>query len=211
MKIKKTSPTQESSAQTKGALTRAAILDVSLALAASKGLEGLTIGTIAERMRMSKSGIFAHFGSREELQVEVVREYIRRFESSIFQPALREPRGLPRLQRMLDLWMQSRIRELNSGCMFIAGAVEFDDFPGAVRDELANSVQIWRAALSRAIEQALEVGDLKKQCKPDLMLFQIYSFVLGLHHDVRFLKQPASIKLAQQSIQKVIDENRSQP
>ncbi len=211
MKIKKTSPTQESSAQTKGALTRAAILDVSLALAASKGLEGLTIGTIAERMRMSKSGIFAHFGSREELQVEVVREYFRRFESSIFQPALREPRGLPRLQRMLDLWMQSRIRELNSGCMFIAGAVEFDDFPGAVRDELANSVQIWRAALSRAIEQALEVGDLKKQCKPDLMLFQIYSFVLGLHHDVRFLKQPASIKLAQQSIQKVIDENRSQP
>ena len=211
MKIKKTSPTQESSAQTKGALTRAAILDVSLALAASKGLEGLTIGTIAERMRMSKSGIFAHFGSREELQVEVVREYFRRFESSRFQPALREPRGLPRLQRMLDLWMQSRIRELNSGCMFIAGAVEFDDFPGAVRDELANSVQIWRAALSRAIEQALEVGDLKKQCKPDLMLFQIYSFVLGLHHDVRFLKQPASIKLAQQSIQKVIDENRSQP
>jgi len=138
-----------------------------------------------------------------------VREYFRRFEANVFQPALLEPRGLPRLQRMLDLWMQSRIRELNSGCIFIAGAVEFDDCPGAVRDALANSVQIWRAALSRAIEQAIEVGDLRKQCKPELMLFQIYSFVLGLHHDVRFLKQPESIKLAQQSIQKVIDENRS--
>ena len=211
MKIKKTTSPQESASQTKGALTRAAILDVSLALAAGKGLEGLTIGTIAERMRMSKSGIFAHFGSREELQVEVVREYFRRFEASIFRPALQEPRGLPRLQRMLDLWMQSRIRELNSGCMFIAGAVEFDDFPGAVRDELANSVQIWRTALLRAIEQAIEVGDLKRQCNPGLMLFQIYSFVLGLHHDVRFLKQPASIKLAQQSIRKVIDDNRSRP
>ena len=211
MKANTARPTQDPGSQTKGALTRAAILNVSLELAAGKGLEGLTIGTIAERMQMSKSGIFAHFGSREELQVEVVREYFRRFEASVFQPALLEPRGLRRLQRMLDLWMQSRIRELNSGCIFIAGAVEFDDCPGAVRDELANSVQIWRTALSRAIEQAIEVGDLRKQCKPDLMLFQIYSFVLGLHHDVRFLKQPASIKLAQQSIQKVIDENRSQP
>jgi AcrR family transcriptional regulator len=209
MKIKTANPMQDTGSQTKGALTRAAILDVSLELASGKGLEGLTIGSIAERMHMSKSGIFAHFGSREELQVEVVREYFRRFEISIFQPALKVPRGLPRLQRMLDLWMQSRIRELNSGCMFIAGAVEFDDCPGAVRDELVNSVQIWRTALSRAIGQAIEVGDLRRQCKPDLMLFQIYSVVLGLHHDVRFLKQPASIKLAQQSIQKIIDENRT--
>lgn len=209
MKIKTALPMQDTGSQTKGALTRAAILDVSLELASGKGLEGLTIGSIAERMHMSKSGIFAHFGSREELQVEVVREYFRRFETSIFQPALQAPRGLPRLQRMLDLWMQSRIRELNSGCMFIAGAVEFDDCPGAVRDELVNSVQIWRTALSRAIGQAIEIGDLRKQCKPDLMLFQIYSAVLGLHHDVRFLKQPASIKLAQQSIQKIIDENRT--
>lgn len=210
--IKKTAPpTSDSAPQTKGALTRAAILDVSLELACAKGLEGLTIGTIADRMNMSKSGIFAHFGSREELQVEVVREYFRRFEASVFEPALREPRGLPRLQRMLDLWMQSRIRELSSGCIFIAGAVEFDDCPGAVRDALANSVQVWRAALARAIGQAIEIGDLRKQCNPDLMLFQIYSFVLGLHHDVRFLKQTASIKLAQQSIQKVIDDNRARP
>lgn len=210
--IKKAAPpANETGPQTKGALTRAAILDVSLELASAKGLEGLTIGTIADRMKMSKSGIFAHFGSREELQVEVVREYFRRFQASVFEPALREPRGLARLQRMLDLWMQSRIRELSSGCIFISGAVEFDDCPGAVRDELANSVQVWRAALARAIGQAIEIGDLRKQCNPDLMLFQIYSFVLGLHHDVRFLKQPASIKLAQQSIQKVLDENRSRP
>ena len=209
MRIKTASSTQDTGSQTKGALTRAAILDVSLELASGKGLEGLTIGSIAERMHMSKSGIFAHFGSREELQVEVVREYFRRFEISIFQPALQAPRGLPRLQRMLDLWMQSRIRELNSGCIFISGAVEFDDCPGAVRDELVGSVQIWRTALSRAISQAIEVGDLRKQCNPDLMLFQIYSVVLGLHHDVRFLKRPASIKLAQQSIQKIIDENRT--
>ncbi len=198
-------------AQTKGALTRAAILDVALDLAASHGLEGLTIGTIAERMKMSKSGIFAHFGSREDLQVEVVREYFRRFESKLFQTALLQPKGLPRLQRMIDLWMQTRIRELNSGCIFISGAVEFDDRPGIVRDELVHSVQNWRAALARAIQQAIEVGDLKKTCQPEAMLFQIYSFVLGLHHDVRFLKQQESIALAQQAIQRTIDENRARP
>ncbi len=201
----------ERDVQTKGALTRAAILDVALGLAASNGLEGLTIGIIAEQMKMSKSGIFAHFGSREDLQVEVVREYFRRIQTNVFRPALLEAKGLPRLQRMIDLWMQTRIRELNAGCVFISGAAEFDDRPGAVRDALVSSVQTWRAALTQAIQQAIEVGDLKKTCEPDVMLFQIYSFVLGVHHDVRFLNQRPSITLAQQAIQRTIDESRARP
>ena len=193
----------------KGQQTKQAIVQAAVSMSTQFGLEGLSIGHLAERMHMSKSGVFAHFGSREELQLAVVREYYRRFEARVFQPALQEPRGLARLQKMINLWMQTSIQELSAGCIFISGAVEFDDRPGPVRDELVRSVQIWRAALKRAIEQAVEVGDLKTDCAPDAMLFQIYSYVQGLHHDARFLQISRSVDIATQSIQQIIDQNRS--
>ena len=196
-------------ARSKGALTKAMIVDQALKIASRQGLEGLTVGHLAEALAMSKSGVFAHFGSREELQLAVVREYYDRFEAAVFQPALQEPKGLARLQKMINLWMQTSIQELSAGCIFISGAVEFDDRPGPVRDELVRSVQIWRAALQRAIEQAVEVGDLKKDCVPEAMLFQIYSYVQGLHHDARFLQISRSVDIATQSIQQTIDQNRS--
>jgi len=196
-------------ARSKGALTKAVIVDQALKIASHQGLEGLTVGLLAEALAMSKSGVFAHFGSREELQLAVVREYYRRFEAQVFQPALQEPKGLARLQKMINLWMQTSIQELSAGCIFISGAVEFDDRPGPVRDELVRSVQTWRAALKRAIEQAVEVGDLKKDCTPEAMLFQIYSYVQGLHHDARFLQISRSVDIATQSIQQTIDQNRS--
>ena len=197
------------SARSKGALTKAVIVDQALKIASHQGLEGLTVGLLAEALAMSKSGVFAHFGSREELQLAVVREYYRRFEAQVFQPALQEPKGLARLQKMINLWVQTSIQELSAGCIFISGAVEFDDRPGPVRDELVRSVQTWRAALKRAIEQAVEVGDLKKDCAPEAMLFQIYSYVQGLHHDARFLQISRSVDIAAQSIQQTIDQNRS--
>ena len=196
-------------ARSKGALTKAMIVDQALKIASRQGLEGLTVGHLAEALAMSKSGVFAHFGSREELQLAVVREYYDRFEAAVFQPALQEPKGLARLQKMINLWMRTSIQELSAGCIFISGAVEFDDRPGLVRDELVRSVQIWRAALKRAIEQAVEVGDLKKDCVPEAMLFQIYSYVQGLHHDARFLQISQSVDIATQSIQQTVDQNRS--
>lgn len=196
-------------ARSKGALTKAMIVDQALKIASHQGLEGLTVGLLADALSMSKSGVFAHFGSREELQLAVVREYYRRFEAQVFQPALQEPKGLARLQKMINLWMQTSIQELSAGCIFISGAVEFDDRPGSVRDELVRSVQTWRAALKRAIEQAVEVGDLNSDCKPEAMLFQIYSYVQGLHHDARFLQISRSVDIATQSIQQTIDQNRS--
>ena len=196
-------------ARSKGALTKAMIVDQALRIASHQGLEGLTVGHLADALTMSKSGVFAHFGSREELQLAVVREYYQRFEARVFQPALLEPKGLARLQKMINLWVQTSIQELSAGCIFISGAVEFDDRPGPVRDELVRSVQIWRTALKRAIEQAVEVGDLKQDCAPEAMLFQIYSYVQGLHHDARFLHISRSVDLATQSIQQTIDQNRS--
>jgi AcrR family transcriptional regulator len=192
----------------KGELTRVAILDAALELAARDGLEGLTIGLIADRMQMSKSGVFAHFGSREDLQLEVVREYHRRFQKNVFQTSLDKPKGLPRLERMLELWIELRIHELTSGCIYISGAVEFDDRPGTVRDQLVKSVDMWRQALLKAIKIAIEEGHLRKAADPEAMLFAIYSAILGLHHDARFLKLTKSIQLAKNLVKKIINENK---
>ncbi|CBJ44191.1 putative transcriptional regulator, tetR family [Ralstonia solanacearum CFBP2957] len=194
----------------KGELTRAAILDAALELASRDGLEGLTIGMLAERMQMSKSGVFAHFGSREDLQVEVVREYHRRFEEEVFYPSLAEPRGLPRLWSLVHRWMERRIQEVTTGCIYISGAVEYDDrAESPVRDELVKSVTIWRAALTRAIEQAKEEGHLHAQTDPKLMLFEMYSLELGLHHDARFLRLPGSAELAMVALNKLIQSYRT--
>ncbi|SPK73507.1 putative transcriptional regulator, tetR family [Cupriavidus taiwanensis] len=194
----------------KGEMTRVAILDAALELSSRDGLEGLTIGLLAERMQMSKSGVFAHFGSREDLQVEVVREYHRRFEQEVFYPSLQEPRGLPRLWSMVRRWMEKRIQEVTTGCIYISGAVEYDDRAGSlVRDELVKSVTIWRAALNRAINQAKEEGHLRADCDPRLMLFEMYSLELGLHHDARFLRLPDSAELAMVALNKLIQSYRT--
>ncbi|SAL29210.1 TetR family transcriptional regulator [Caballeronia turbans] len=189
----------------KGEQTRAAILDAALELASRDGLEGLTIGLLAERMQMSKSGVFAHFGSREDLQVEVVREYHRRFEDEVFFPSLREARGLPRLRAMMNRWMEKRIQEVTTGCIYISGAVEYDDrAASAVREQLVHSVSMWREALLRAIRQSKDEGHLKPETDPHLMLFELYSFTLGLHHDARFLHLPEAVQLTRDALEKTI-------
>ncbi|SAL58516.1 TetR family transcriptional regulator [Caballeronia arvi] len=189
----------------KGEQTRAAILDAALELASRDGLEGLTIGLLAERMQMSKSGVFAHFGSREDLQVEVVREYHRRFEDEVFFPSLREARGLPRLRAMMNRWMEKRIQEVTTGCIYISGAVEYDDrAASAVREQLVHSVSMWREALLRAIRQSKDEGHLKAETDPHLMLFELYSFTLGLHHDARFLHLPEAVQLTRDALEKTI-------
>jgi AcrR family transcriptional regulator len=189
----------------KGEQTRAAILDAALDLASRDGLEGLTIGLLAERMQMSKSGVFAHFGSREDLQVEVVREYHHRFEQEVFFPAIREPRGLPRLRALVGRWMEKRIQEVTTGFIYISGAVEYDDrATSAVREQLVYSVTTWRNTLIRAISQAKDEGHLRADTDPRLMLFELYSLTLGLHHDARFLRLPDAVDVAWRALEKLI-------
>jgi AcrR family transcriptional regulator len=180
----------------KGQQTRAAILEAALGLASHMGLEGLSIGALAEVTQMSKSGVFAHFGSREELQISVIREYHARFEEEVFFPAIREPRGLPRLQALFDRWIRRVSVELDSGCIYISGAVEFDDRPGPVRDALAQMVLAWHAALKRAIEGAIEAGHLSPATDPLQMLFELHGLILALHHDARFLRTPGALDRA---------------
>jgi AcrR family transcriptional regulator len=180
----------------KGQQTRAAILDAALALASNRGLEGLSIGALAEVTGMSKSGVFAHFGSREELQISVIREYHNKFEEEVFFPAIRQPRGLPRVVALFENWIKRVAVEIDSGCIYISGAVEFDDRPGPVRDALADMVRAWQSALGRAIEIAVEVGDLRPDTDPAQMLFEVHGLILALHHDARFLRSPGAVERA---------------
>ena len=190
--------------QQKGQQTKAAIVDAALGLATQIGLEGLSIGALAEVMRMSKSGVFAHFGSREELQISVIREYFARFEEEVFYPAMKEPKGLPRVQALFGNWMKRVAVELQSGCIFISGAVEFDDRPGPVRDALATSVQTWLAAMYRAVVLAKEAGHLRADADERQIAFEIHGLILALHYEARFLKTPGSIERTLQAFQSIL-------
>ena len=193
----------------KGQQTRAAILDAALGMASHMGLEGLSIGALAEVTGMSKSGVFAHFGSREELQISVIREYHARFEEEVFFPAVAEPRGLPRLAALVERWILRVSVELDSGCIYISGAVEFDDRPGPVRDALASMVGAWHGALSRAIRIAVDEGHLRPDTDPQQMLFEVHGLILALHHDARFLRNPGVLDRARQGFRRVVDVYRT--
>jgi AcrR family transcriptional regulator len=202
---------REGKALQKGQQTKAAIVDAALGLATQIGLEGLSIGALAEVTQMSKSGVFAHFGSREELQISVVREYHARFEQEVFFPSLNEARGLPRLRAMFDNWMKRTSVELDSGCIYISGAVEFDDRPGPVRDALAWSVQTWHEAMKRAITLAKEEGHLDGSVDEEQMLFEIHGLILALHYEARFLKNPGSIARANTGFEHILQRCGAAP
>lgn len=193
----------------KGELTRAAILDVALELASRDGLEGLTIGVLADRMNMSKSGVFAHFGSREDLQMEVIKLYHHRFEQEVFYPAVKEPRGLPRLVAMYERWIKRVTVEIASGCIYISGAVEYDDRPGPIREQLVSMVQAWQSALLRAAQQSIDCGDLKPDTDSQQLVFEMYGLILAVHHDARFLRIPGAIERARRGFDRLIENYRN--
>lgn len=205
------STTREGRAMQKGQQTKTAIVDVALSLATQMGLEGLTIGAVAEIAGMSKSGVFAHFGSREELQISVIREYHHRFEQEVFYPVLLLARGLPRLRALFANWMQRTSAEIDSGCLYISGAAEFDDRPGPVRDALASSVQTWMAALHRAVRLSVEQGDLAEQTDAAQMAFEIHGLILACHYEARFLKSKAALGLAQRSFEHILQRYGASP
>ncbi len=189
----------------KGELTRAAILDVALDLASRDGLEGLTIGLLADKMNMSKSGVFAHFGSREDLQMEVLKLYHHRFEQEVFFPSVKEPRGIERLRSMFARWVKRVSVEIALGCIYISGAVEYDDRPGPIREELVSMVKAWQGALLRCVRQAIDTGDLKADSDAQQLVYEMYGLILALHHDARFLRMPGSVDRARIGFERLIE------
>jgi AcrR family transcriptional regulator len=190
-------------------LTLAAILDTALGMAASDGLESLTVGELAKRLGLSKSGVFSRIGSREALQKAVIEEYERRFLQEVFVPAMREPRGLPRLNAIVRRWLQrARDVEIRQGCIYCAGAFEYDDREGPVRELLLKGVLAWRRALRRTVVQAIEVGDLADDTDPDQLVFEIDGLFVALMRDARFLRDPHAADRAWATYERLIGSLR---
>lgn len=189
----------------KGEQTRERILDAAQAIASREGLEGLTIGGIAERLKMSKSGVFAHFGSREDLQIAVIDDYARKFLDAVFFPALKLPRGLPRLTAMFENWLHRvQFVEIPNGCVFVSGAVEFDDKEGPVRDRMVAVNRAWQGEMRKAALLAIDVGHLNQDSDPDQLVFELYGVMLSLHHDARLLRDPRAVERARTSFGRTI-------
>jgi AcrR family transcriptional regulator len=166
----------------KGARTRESILRVAVNLASVEGLQGLTIGRLATELDMSKSGLFAHFGSKEELQLATVEMARQIFVEHVMRPALQKPDGMPRLWALVTQWLgHVENRVFAGGCFFTAASFEFDSRPGPVRDAIVAAMKKWLSVLSRAVEQAKKAGHLKAGVDPERFAFEIYSLALGGH------------------------------
>ena len=156
---------------TKGAQTRATILDRAVDLASAEGLEGLSIGRLAAELRMSKSGLFAHFGSKQELQLATVGAAAERFRAAVIEPALAAPDGAPRLRAMGERYLD-HLDLYSGGCFWGATSTEYDDRPGPVRDAVAGALDGWTAELER---QAAIAGVEQ----PERFAFELYAVIMG--------------------------------
>jgi len=190
---------------TKGERTRAAILDAAFRIVSQAGLEGLTIGTLAEATGMSKSGLFAHFGSREELLLAVLGRGQEEFVKVVVNPALAKPRGLPRLRALFAHWIDwTESADLPGGCPMIGGAAEFDDRPGPVRDALAAGQRAWIETLNRAARQAIEQGQLRSDTDPEQLTFEMFGLALVVHHHRRLLGYSKARGRALEAMEKLL-------
>src|SRR5687768_3836315 len=199
------SPAPAATAPTKGERTRAAILDEALRLVSKSGLDGLTIGTLADATGMSKSGLFAHFGSREDLLLAVLDHGQQEFIEVVLKPALEKPRGVPRLKAMFVNWLDwTESADLPGGCPMIGGASEFDDKPGPVRDMLAGGQRAWIDTLKRAAQQAVEERQLPSSTDPEQLAFEMFGIALVVHHHRRLLGYPKARARALAALERLI-------
>jgi AcrR family transcriptional regulator len=175
----------------KGDDTRAAILDLAVAEASRLGFEGLTLGNLARQAGLSKSGLFAHFGSKEDLQLAVLEAGVERFVGRVISPALRAPRGLPRIEALFEGWLAwSRLPGLPGGCLFVALANELDDRPGPVRDRLVAYQRDWIETLATAARIATDEGHFRAGLDCRQFAYDFYSIELAYQHFNRLLRDP---------------------
>ena len=194
----------------KSELTRAAIVGAALDLASAQGLESISLQAVADRIGLSKSGVFSRVGSREALQKAVIEEFGRRFLADVFVPAMQKPKGLPRLDEIVQRWIvRMRDVEVHSGCLYTAGAFELDDREGELRDLLHSEVVRWRAALRRTVAQAVEAGHLKPDTDPEQLVSEVSSLAIGLLHDARFLRDTRAAERAMATWQRLLQSYRA--
>ncbi len=194
----------------KGDDTRERILDRAFRVATRDGLEGLSIGMLAGELGMSKSGLFAHFGSKEDLQIEVLRAAARRFEDFVWRPALKVARGEARLRKVLERWLLwVNEPSMPGGCIFVAAAAELDDKDGRPRDFLVGEQKKLCAALAKAAHLGVEEGQFRRDLDCDQLAFDAYSLVFGYNFQRRLLRDPKAEVRARRAIDRLLASARA--
>lgn len=189
----------------KGDETKQQILEQAMNQASMFGLEGLSIGGLAKDLGMSKSGLFAHFQSKENLQIETIELAASVFTDAVVRPALKAPRGEPRVVALYEHWLEWATHGgLEGGCIFVNSASEFDDRPGAVRDALAKTQRDWTDVLARAARIAVEEGHFRSDLDEHEFAFSAYSLMLGAHLYARLLRDDEALIRARRAFERLL-------
>jgi len=193
----------------KGERTRQSILDRAVDLASIEGLGGLTIGRLAEELGMSKSGLFAHFGSKEELQLATIESARERFIEHAFRPALKAERGYPRLMAIARAWLAYVKREVfPGGCFFAAASFEFDGRPGLVRDAIASMMNTWIESIEKSVKMAQDEGHLDPDIEPAQLAFEINAIFFGANFSYQLRGDKKALERAMEAIETRLESLR---
>ena len=178
----------------KGDETRQAILDEASQLASQAGFAGLTIGRLATHTGMSKSGLYAHFDSKQALQVDVLDHARRRFIDAVVRPALSAPRGLTRLRALFEAWIDWSENSAPGGCLFVAASSELDDQPGPARDALVRAELDWLETIATVASTAVSEGELRGDVEPEQLAYEVHALMLSHQHSSRLLRDPRALE-----------------
>ena len=185
-------------------MTRSAILDEAVQIASRVGFDGLSIGQLAEQVEMSKSGLFAHFRSKEQLQLQTMERAREKFVDLVVRPALAAPRGEKRVQAVFDGWLDWTRQALDGGCIFVAAAAELDDQPGALRDALVRNERDWLEFIAAVAGTAVAEGEFREDLDLDQFAFEVHGVMLAHHHASRLLRDDSSGRRAQRAFESLL-------
>ena len=194
----------------KGDERRQLILERAAQTASRLGLEGLTIGRLASDLGLSKSGLFAHFQSKEALQVQTLRHAAELFVERVVRPALKAPRGERRLRALFERWLTwAEADVLKGGCLFVAAATELDDQDGPVRDELVRQQRDWLELIANVARTGIAEGDFRPGLDGEQLAYELYGVMLAYHHARRLLRDPRAPQRAREAFDALVEAARS--
>ena len=193
----------------KGSETRDAILDTAVALSSQVGLGGLSVGSLAANLEMSKSGLFAHFASKENLQLQVLERASERFLDVVVRPAFKAPRGEPRVRQLFENWLRwAEAQSIPGGCPWVQYSAELDDQPGPVRDLLVAQQKGWMGILADCVARAVAEGDFRADLDCRQFAYELQSLMLGWHHATRLLNDPDAETRARRGFETLLKSAR---
>jgi len=195
---------------TKGEETRAAILGAAVEQASACGFESLTIGMLAEKTGMSKSGLFAHFGSKLDLQIATLDEAARRFTEAVFMPAMAQPRGLKRMRALFENWISWPERaSLPGGCPIDAATREYLHQPGPMRDAVVERQKVLAREMGKTVLLAVEAGELKRETDCGQVAFELFGIILAMSRTEILLGTDEASRRARAAYDRLVDYHRT--